>query len=54
MKPEDEQYDAKMTVLKENIEHLVKEDEGEYSRTPRREQLGEEMEERKKVLKGEA
>jgi hypothetical protein len=29
MKPEDEQYDAKMTVLKENIEHLVKEEEGE-------------------------
>jgi hypothetical protein len=61
MKPEDEQYDAKMTVLKENIEHLVKEEEGElFPNTKKRlskerlEQLGEEMEERKEVLKGEA
>jgi iron-sulfur cluster repair protein YtfE (RIC family) len=29
MKPEDEQYDAKVTVLKENIEHHVEEEEGE-------------------------
>jgi hypothetical protein len=28
MKPSDEQFDAKMTVLKEEIEHHVKEEEG--------------------------
>jgi len=60
MKPEDEQYDAKVTVLKENIEHHVQEEEGEMfplvkkrlSRE-RLEQLGDEMEERKETLKGE-
>ena len=58
MKPEDEQYDAKVTVLKENIEHHVKEEEGElFPNTKKRlsrerlEQLGEEMEERKEAIK---
>ena len=61
MKPEDEQYDAKVTVLKENIEHHVKEEEGElFPNTKKRinkellEQLGEEMEERKEALKAAA
>ena len=60
MTPEDEQYDAKVTVLKENIEHHVKEEEGEmfplvkkrFDKT-RLEQLGDEMEERKETLRGE-
>ena len=58
MKPDDEQYDAKVTVLKENIEHHVKEEEGElFPNTKKKiskellEQLGEEMEERKEALK---
>jgi len=57
MKPEDEQYDAKVTVLKENIEHHVKEEEGEMFPNSRKrltkemlEQLGDEMEERKAAL----
>lgn len=61
MKPEDEQYDAKVTVLKENIEHHVKEEENEmFPNTKKRlskaklEQLGDEMEERKEALRGEA
>jgi iron-sulfur cluster repair protein YtfE (RIC family) len=60
MKPEDEQYDAKVTVLKENIEHHVKEEEGEmFPRAKKRlskerlEQLGDEIEERKESLKGD-
>ena len=58
MKPEDEQYDAKVTVLRENIEHHVEEEEGElFPNTKKKiskellEQLGEEMEERKEELK---
>ena len=61
MKPEDEQYDAKVTVLKENIEHHVKEEEGEIFpgakkrlSKERLEQLGDEIEERKDALKGDA
>ena len=57
MEPQDEQYDAKVTVLKENIEHHVEEEEGEmFPGTRKRlgremlEQLGEEMEERKAAL----
>ena len=60
MKPEDEQYDAKVTVLKENIEHYVKEEEWEmFPRAKKRlskerlEQPGDEMEERKDSLKGD-
>ena len=60
MKPEDEQFDAKVTVLKENIEHHVREEEGEmFPNVKKRlgkerlEQLGEEMEDRKESLKGE-
>jgi iron-sulfur cluster repair protein YtfE (RIC family) len=60
LRPEDEQYDAKITVLQENIEHHVKEEEGEMFPDARKHltaeklaQLGEEMEERKEVLQGE-
>lgn len=61
MKPEDEQFDAKVTVLMENIQHHVKEEEGElFPNTKKRlsrqrlEQLGDEMEERKEAIKEKA
>jgi len=61
MKPEDEQYDAKVTVLKENIEHHVREEEGElFPNTRKRlgrerlEELGDEMEERKEEIEAKA
>jgi hemerythrin-like domain-containing protein len=57
LKPGDEQFDAKVTVLRENIEHHIKEEEGELFPNSRRllgkerlEQLGSEMEDRKSEL----
>lgn len=58
MKPEDEQFEAKMTVLQESVEHHADEEEKEMFKEARRsfsrerlEELGEEMEARKR--KGE-
>ena len=57
MKPSDEQFDAKMTVLKEGVEHHASEEEEEMFKQARKnlskdrlEELGEEMEARKGEL----
>ena len=57
MKPSDEQYDAKMTVLRESVEHHAGEEEKEMFKQARKlfskerlEALGEEMEIRKGAL----
>ncbi len=51
MEPQDERFDAKVTVLIENVRHHIKEEEGDYFRTVRDElgrnalgELGERME----------
>jgi hemerythrin-like domain-containing protein len=53
----DEQFDAKLTVLKENVEHHIEEEEDELLPDAEKklssellEQLGDEMEERKEAL----
>lgn len=57
--PQDEQYDAKVIVLRENVEHHAEEEEDEmfkeakkYFSKERMEELGERMEARKEELKG--
>jgi iron-sulfur cluster repair protein YtfE (RIC family) len=57
MTPQDEQFDAKVTVLKENIEHHVEEEETDLLPDAKKhlasamlDQLGDEMEERKEKL----
>ncbi len=58
LSPEDEQYDAKMTVLQENIEHHIGEEEEELFPEARRalgevaEEIGEQMAQRKQELIG--
>ncbi len=57
MSPTDEKYDAKVTVLIEEVEHHVKEEEGEmfpeakkYLSSERLEAIGVKMQERKELL----
>jgi hypothetical protein len=56
---EDEQWTAKFTVMKENIEHHIEEEEGDMFKKARQilsddelEELGRRMEERKRELEG--
>jgi hemerythrin superfamily protein len=57
LEPDDEQYDAKVKVLQENVEHHIEEEEGEMFpkvtsalAEARLLELGQEMQERKEVL----
>ncbi len=58
---DDEKWTAKFTVLKENIEHHVEEEEGEMFKKARKvlsqdevEELGAQLEEAKRLVKGQA
>lgn len=58
LQPQDKQFDAKMTVLRENVEHHIKEEEEDlfdmakkHLSEKRLEELGQEMEARKQILK---